>query len=222
MVSPMRHRLDEAQRVQPVVGQHRAGRGARRTGRPRPTAPSSRARCAGRTGEALAAIVVEVHVEVCRRRCRRRRARSSPRRRCGGAVSSESPICSSSKWRRNGCTPVSMHLGAAHVLAGHGRQHGGRALHRRALQVVRDGAQAAQLLAAAGAARAAVLEHRQRRAVAGGLGARIRGPARAGGRAARPAPAPCARRSPGSCVTSEPTRLPWPRAASASASSMSS
>jgi hypothetical protein len=42
---------------------------------------------------------------------------------------------------------------AAHVFAGHRRQHGRRALHRRALQVVRDGAQAAQLLAAAGAAR---------------------------------------------------------------------
>jgi hypothetical protein len=63
-----------------------------------------------------------------------------------------------------------MTLRTAHVFAGDGRQHGGRALHRRALQVVGDGAQAAQLFAAAGAARAAVLEQRQRRAVAGGLG----------------------------------------------------
>ena len=44
-----------------------------------------------------------------------------------------------------------------------------RALHRRALQVVLDRAQAAQFFAAAGAARAAVLEERQRRAVAGGF-----------------------------------------------------
>jgi hypothetical protein len=66
-----------------------------------------------------------------------------------------------------------MTLATAHVFARHGRQHGGRALHRRALQVVGDGAQATQLFAAAGAARAAVLEQRQRRAVAGGLGRRF-------------------------------------------------
>ncbi|MCY1291820.1 hypothetical protein D9M70_410230 [compost metagenome] len=64
-------------------------------------------------------------------------------------------------------------LGAAHVLAGDRHQHARRALHRAALQVVLDRAQAAELLATAGAARAAVLELRQRRAVAGGFGRRF-------------------------------------------------
>ena len=45
-----------------------------------------------------------------------------------------------------------------------------RALDRGALHVVEHAADAAELLAAAGAAGAAVHEHRQRRAVAGGLG----------------------------------------------------
>ena len=88
-------------------------------------------------------------------------------RRC---VSSESPTASSSKCLRNGWTSPSLQRRAANVFAGHRRQHRRRALHRRALQEVLDGADAAELLAAAGAARAAVLEHRQRRAVAGRLG----------------------------------------------------
>ena len=53
------------------------------------------------------------------------------------------------------------------MLAGDGGQHRGRALHRRALQQVRDGAQAAQFFTAAGAPRAAVLQEGQRRAMAG-------------------------------------------------------
>ncbi|MCY1401488.1 hypothetical protein D9M71_166070 [compost metagenome] len=61
-------------------------------------------------------------------------------------------------------------LGATHVFAGNSRQHGRRALNSRALQVVLDRAQAAELFTATGAARAAVLELRQGRAVAGGFG----------------------------------------------------
>jgi hypothetical protein len=62
------------------------------------------------------------------------------------------------------------HRRAANVLAGHGRQHRRRALHRRALQVVLHGADAAQLFATAGPPRPAVLQLRQRRAMAGGFG----------------------------------------------------
>ena len=62
---------------------------------------------------------------------------------------------------------------AAHVLAADRGQHRGRALHRRALQVVRHRAHAAELLAAAGAPRAAVLEPGQRRAMARGLHRRL-------------------------------------------------
>lgn len=61
------------------------------------------------------------------------------------------------------------HVGAAHVFAGDGGQHGRRALDGGALQVVVDGADAAEFFAAAGAAGAAVFEHGQGRAVAGGL-----------------------------------------------------
>ena len=59
--------------------------------------------------------------------------------------------------------------------AGDGGEHGGRALHRGALQVVLHAADAAQLLAAAGAAGAAVDQDRERRAVAGGFLGRSRG-----------------------------------------------
>lgn len=61
------------------------------------------------------------------------------------------------------------HFRAAHVFAGDGCKHGGRALDGGALQVVVDGADAAELFTAAGAAGAAVFEHGQGRAVAGGF-----------------------------------------------------
>jgi hypothetical protein len=58
---------------------------------------------------------------------------------------------------------------AARVDAGDRRQHLGRALHRGALHVVQHRPQAAELLAAARAAGAAVHQVRERRAVAGRL-----------------------------------------------------
>ena len=60
------------------------------------------------------------------------------------------------------CTP--------NMLAGDRREHRRRALHRRALQVMLDRAQSAQFFPTAGATRTAVLEHRQRRAMASRLG----------------------------------------------------
>jgi hypothetical protein len=57
--------------------------------------------------------------------------------------------------------------------AGRRLEHARAGLDRGALQVVVHAAQAAHLLAAAGAARSAVDEHRQGRAVAGGFGCRI-------------------------------------------------
>ena len=61
------------------------------------------------------------------------------------------------------------HVAAAHVLAGDRREHARRALHGGALQVVLDRTQATQLFTTTGAARATVLELRQRRAVPSGL-----------------------------------------------------
>ena len=60
-------------------------------------------------------------------------------------------------------------LRAGGPAAGDRGEHVGRGLDRGALHVVQHAADAAELLAAAGAAGAAVHEHRQRRAVAGGL-----------------------------------------------------
>jgi hypothetical protein len=114
-----------------------------------------------------------------------------------------------------------MTLAAAHVFAGDRGQHGGRALHRRALQQVGDGAQAAELFAAAGAARAAVLE----------LGQRLPWPVdSARGFAVQHMHAAVQRsqhrhhrrRVWPALGDQRATRLPWPRAASCRASSMPS
>ncbi len=61
------------------------------------------------------------------------------------------------------------HVGATHVFTGHRREHGGRTLYRRALQVVLHRTQAAQFFTATGTTGAAMLELRQRRAVTGGF-----------------------------------------------------
>ena len=88
------------------------------------------------------------------------------------AVTSWSPIFSSASDLRNGWTP-SFRASAPSIqrpVTAESRR--GRALDGGALHVVLDAADAAHLLAAAGAAGAAVDEDRQRRAVAGGgLGA---------------------------------------------------
>ena len=55
-----------------------------------------------------------------------------------------------------------LHRRTAHVLTRHRSEHGGRALHRRTLQVVLDGAHATQFLAPTGTTGAAVLELGQR------------------------------------------------------------
>jgi hypothetical protein len=66
--------------------------------------------------------------------------------------------------------PVGAAARAGHPLARDGREHVRAALDRRALHVVGDAADAAELLAAAGATRSAVDQVRQRAAVAGRLG----------------------------------------------------
>ena len=82
-------------------------------------------------------------------------------------VSTASPISSSSKCLRNGWTSVSRRGAPAIQVPVTLAQGGGRALQGRALHVVQDTADAAHLLAAAGAAGAAVDQGRERRAVAG-------------------------------------------------------
>ena len=74
-----------------------------------------------------------------------------------------------SEWR-NGCSGVDRALRPAGPPAGDRGEHVGGGLDRRALHVVQHAADAAELLAAAGATGAAVDEHRQGRAVAGRLG----------------------------------------------------
>ena len=120
---------------------------------------------------------------------------------------------------RNGCTPVvrAAPLAQRPVIG----EHVGRALHGRALHVVQHAADAAHLLAAAGAAGAAVHQGGQRRAVPGGLAGVVA--------VEHEQPAVPRREAQddragdvGSWVTSEPTRLPWPRAARAIASSTES
>ena len=130
-----------------------------------------------------------------------------------------SPIRSSARLLRNGCTSSVGALRAGRPAAGDRGHHVGRGLDRGALHVVQDAADAAELLAAAGAAGAAVHQHRQRRAVAGGLRRRRRGRGPGSGRATGATPSVTSRATSGSWVTSEPTRLPLPRAASSIASS---
>ena len=124
-----------------------------------------------------------------RPRCRRRR-RCRPRSRCGGG----SAASRRSAGLRSACGTDALRsrcsVRAAHVFAGDRGQHRRRALHRGALQVVRDRAHAAQLFAAAGAARAAVLELRQRRCRGRWIRPPLRGRAPAGGRATRRSAAP--------------------------------
>ena len=179
-------RLDEAQRVEPVVGEHRPRRRRDEQARRPPTARSSRARCACRT----ATPSPRSRRSACRRsrpRCRRRR-RCRPRSTVRRCVSSESPICELLEVLAERMHVAFVQRRAAHVLAGHRGEHRRRALHGGALQVVLDGAHAAQLLAAAGAARAAVLEHAAAASRGRSIRPRRRGRARADGRA-RP---PCA------------------------------
>ena len=65
------------------------------------------------------------------------------------------------------------HSAATDIFAGDGCQHGRRTLHCGTLQIVLHGAYAAKFFAAAGAARTAMLQHRQRRAMAGRFDRRL-------------------------------------------------
>ena len=88
------------------------------------------------------------------------------------AVTSWSPISSSSRDLRKGWTPSFRASAPSIQRPVTAERRRGRALDGGALHVVLDAADAAHLLAAAGAAGAAVDEDRERRAVAGGgLGA---------------------------------------------------
>jgi hypothetical protein len=110
---------------------------------------------------------------------------------------------------------------ARRVDAGDRREHVRRALHRGALQEVPHAAHAAELLAAARRARAAVHQVRQRRAVAGRL------PRAVPVQDVQPAvvaaaPSTTSRTNSGSWLTTEPTRLPCPSAISSTTSAAES
>ena len=131
-----------------------------------------------------------------------------------GPATTLSPIRSSASDLRNGCTPVGLLRRAGHPAAGDRAEHPRAGLHGGALHVVQHAAHAAHLLAAAGPAGAAVHQRRQRRAVPGRLARRRRRRAPAAGRATARAPSTTSRAKSASPVTTEPARLPWPRAAS--------
>ena len=162
-----RDRLDEAQRVEPVVGEHRPRR--RRDEEPRRRRQHEVAvRDALAERRLLGRDLVEVHVEeVARDAAEGDDVGLAHRAPMGEQRVADRELLEVLAKRMD---VAFVEQRAANVLAGHRRQHRRRALHRRALQEVLDGADAAELLAAAGAARAAVLEHRQRRAVAGRFG----------------------------------------------------
>ena len=88
------------------------------------------------------------------------------RDRAGAAECTLSPMRSSASDLRNGCARRGLDGRPRVPDPGDRRQHVGRALHGRALHVVQHGADAAELLAAAGAAGAAVHEMRNGGAVA--------------------------------------------------------
>ena len=122
-------------------------------------------------------------------------------RRCGGP-----PGASGRDARRTASWPL------PDAAPGDRRQHVRRGLHRDPLHVVQDAADPAELLTAAGPTRPAVDEARERRAVAGRLGGVV-----AVEHEQPPVPGRQAedevRATSRSFVTSEPTRLPLPRAA---------